>query len=532
VKNITLKRNRFTDGTFVLRRMEGGNVRYFHVSKSGISVEYQKDGISNAYIDNNLKVGGETKTFPDSMPLDDIARIVMVFVLDDSVEVLYKTAGGVVNCYKFEATDFTVFVRYENVFRFETGILGDSRRTQLAFSYDSRYFSPTYYIDENNERKKYGYYELDYPCATFGRKVSFEITQKGVSLHGIGHFDPFLLMLRDAYECLSEDEKTSLHRFLSIAERYINNLKVNRDYDYELVLNGDECDEVQELIDKLAKKLNATWKRECLFSDAEQGHPAGKEVYQYSKSYYELIWQWQIEFYGSGDYVTIKCGTSTLDDVMKILGTDIRNKLLPYFNYNKFYNDYPDTQLLNWKYEYFPGLPDMNKEDYPCFHCKSENIWKYRNEDMLSDNSDTTLYCKTCGYYHRRVIKYAAYSDESNDYVHDSYLYKFGIYSNFSVLRKVLWFENENGKYRIELWDDGMMAEFTNLEGERIDTLRLNSIYIFWDDEQVGFSFKEGVIWLLRLSFTDAQPILDHIGVINKKLPDLHTLKERYFITS
>lgn len=318
MKNITLKRNDISSETRLLRSIEGSAVKSFTVSPEGISIVCGDHII--LHIDQKLKITGNFVENPDAVKLNDVAEIVMVSVSEEerTVDVVYKDFAGLVNSYRFYEDDITIWSQCQNIRSYKTEVLNDSRHTQLDFSYNDEYFCPMYHVDEDGKRVRYGYYDLDYPCTTFGRKVRFEIDDDTIRVHGIGHFEHFLLMTKEAYACLSDFDRMSLHRFVKTAEAYINNLYVNRDYENEIVLNGDECDEVQEIIDKLSAVLEeGGFKKKCYFSDGEQGHPAGSEVYIFDDGEVKFVWYWQIEFYGSGDYVIIKCDDKAWEKIVQ-----------------------------------------------------------------------------------------------------------------------------------------------------------------------------------------------------------------------
>lgn len=255
----------------------------------------------------------------DSKPLDtrvikknhdiltDIKQIINIYHLsandsyyrDDIIEVIYKDNKNQTNSYRLyfineEDTEIKLDIKkYENIFSFKTRVLEDKNRTELKYSYDKKYFSPTieynYFekvYDEARDlenlspqitRKRVGNYYLDYPCTTFGKKIYFTKEDSGILAYNISHshlLNPLSLPNKEIYDYLNEEEKKKLRHFLAIAQLYLNDVYVNRNFDNTFIIDSFINPKENEKIEKLEKILeNCNWKEKWYYSNAEQGHP-------------------------------------------------------------------------------------------------------------------------------------------------------------------------------------------------------------------------------------------------------------------
>ena len=275
-----------------------------------------------------------------SLFLQDIKKIVKIFHLciddveyhNEFIEILFKDSKNIICSYRinidvdedFNSMDF-LFTRYENIFSFKTEILEDDRKTQLDYSYYDEYFSPQYFVDEidennNVKRKSYGYYDLDYPLFLFGKKLRFEFDENfGIKAYNLSSFEYHLLPEIEVYNFLSKEEKEKLHHFLSIAELYINDLFVNKNFDNEIFFDTERNPELFSKIDEIKEKLEKNlWKKKLIYSNAEQGHHATQEIFLYFKDDKNFLWFLQTDWLS--DWVTIKYNDalkSILEDILK-----------------------------------------------------------------------------------------------------------------------------------------------------------------------------------------------------------------------
>lgn len=203
-------------------------------------------GASSFFILNNKKI---QNTIPSEL-FEDVNEIVKVFHIikenfydvdfrKDILEIFYKNSENKINSYRLtlnfdfdEGIDLSI-QKYENIFSFKTRVLDDKDKTELNYSYDKKYFSPTieynYFEEVYNEsrdienlspqitRRRVGDYYLDYPCTTFGKKVYFTKEESGgVLAYNISHSNvsnPLSLTSKEVYDCLNEEEKSKLHHF-------------------------------------------------------------------------------------------------------------------------------------------------------------------------------------------------------------------------------------------------------------------------------------------------------------------------------
>lgn len=275
-----------------------------------------------------------------SLFLQDMKKIVKIFHMcideteyhNEFIEILFKDNKNNICSYRinididedFNSVDF-LFTRYENIFCFKSEILEDDRKTQLDYSYYDEYFSPRYFVDEidennNIKRKSYGYYDLDYPLFLFGKKLRFEFDEKfGIKAYNLSSFEYHLLPNIEVYNFLSKEEKERLHRFLGIAELYINDLFVNKNFDNEIFFDTEKNPELFSKIDEIKEKLEKNlWKKKLIYSNAEQGHHATQEIFLYTKD--DKIFLWFLQTDWLSDWVTIKYNDdlkSALEDILK-----------------------------------------------------------------------------------------------------------------------------------------------------------------------------------------------------------------------
>lgn len=241
--------------------------------------------------------------------LTDIKQIVNIFHLssnhdsyyrDDIIEIIYKNNKNITNSYRLsfikdEDSEIKLDIkRYENIFSFKTRVLEDKDKTELNYSYDKKFFSPTieynYFeevYDESRDlenlspqitRRRIGDYYLDYPCTTFGKKIYFTKEDTGgILAYNISYShlsNPLFLPNKEIYNYLNEEEKNKLHHFLAIAQLYLNDVYVNREFDNTFIIDSFINPKENERIEKLEKILkNCDWIEKWYYSNAEQGHP-------------------------------------------------------------------------------------------------------------------------------------------------------------------------------------------------------------------------------------------------------------------
>lgn len=284
--------------------------RYLTIEQS--SHISSQNGTASFFILDNKKLQ-DTKDFKT---FNDISKIVKIFHLakldnnevyfrKDIIEIIYKNVENQTNSYRltlsfdYDAGIELLIKKYENIFYYKTRILDDKYRTELNYSYDKKYFSPELTCNDKEEvedkssptlikRKKWGYYYLDSPCTTFGKKVYFiKEEDDGILAYNISHhhvLNPFSLPSKEIYNCLNEEEKSKLHHFLAIAQLYLNDVYVNREFDNQLIIDTFENTKDIWKLDKLDEILeNSNWIQKRYYDDAEQGHPAGMLVDIYHK---------------------------------------------------------------------------------------------------------------------------------------------------------------------------------------------------------------------------------------------------------
>lgn len=268
--------------------------------------------------------------------LKDIKTIVKIFHIakieqyyrNDLLEIIYKNEENITCSYTltFEEDLDDIVVnpkKYENIFSFKSEILEDKRKTQLDYSYYDEYFCPKYFtniIDENNniKRKSYGYYDLDFPLFLFDKKLRFEFDEQvGIKAYNLSSFEYHLLPDIEVYNSLSKEEKEKLHHFLRIAELYINDLYVNQKFDNEVFFDTERNPELFEKIDKIKEKLEKdSWEKKQLYSNAEQGHHATKEIFLYSKNDKKILYLLETDWIS--DWVTIKYNDDLKEEINDI----------------------------------------------------------------------------------------------------------------------------------------------------------------------------------------------------------------------
>lgn len=257
-------------------------------------------GASSFFILDNKKLQ-DTKTSDLFKDINEIVKIFHIVKINDYevdfrrdiLEIIYEDKENKTNSYRLTLNfDYDkgielLIKKYENIFSFKTRVLDDKDRTQLNYSYDKEYFSPEITCNEKEEedknsptlikRKKWGYYYLDYPCTTFGKKVYFTKEDGEILAYNISHShlsNPMSLPNEEIYNCLNEEEKSKLHHFLAIAQLYLNDVYVNREFDNTFIIDSFINPEENERIEKLEKILeNSNWIEKWYYSNAEQGHP-------------------------------------------------------------------------------------------------------------------------------------------------------------------------------------------------------------------------------------------------------------------
>lgn len=231
--------------------------------------------------------------------LINIKQILNIYHLSDSydeyyrndiIEIIYRDNKNQTNSYRLhfinvEDSEIKLDIKkYENIFSFKTRVLDDNNKTQINYSYDKKFFSPTIeydYFEEiddklNQTRRKIGDYYLDYPCTTFGEKIYFTQEEGGILAYNISHnhlLNPLFLPNKEIYSFLNTEEKSKLHHFLAIAQLYLNDVYVNKKFDNTFIIDGFENPKETEKIEKLEKVLeDCNWIEEYYYSNAEQGH--------------------------------------------------------------------------------------------------------------------------------------------------------------------------------------------------------------------------------------------------------------------
>lgn len=268
--------------------------------------------------------------------LEDIKSIVKIFYLiqeepyyrNELIQIIYKNENNTTCSYRFtfeeEHDDIVVTSKkYENIFSFKSKILDDEYRTEFNFSYDDKYFYPSIKRDSKcNDgtfyRVTYGDYP-DYSCITYGKKVFFEIDENHLKGYNLGFLHDEILD-KKLYDRLSNDEKDRFHSFLSIAELYINSLKINQKFDNEITFDWEKKPENYNNLEKINEFLNSNFKKEFIYNNAEQGHPSTKEVYIYTKDDKKLFYFSEVKYYGDYEIVTIKYNDdlkADLEDILK-----------------------------------------------------------------------------------------------------------------------------------------------------------------------------------------------------------------------
>jgi len=274
------------------------------------------NGVSSFFILDNKKLQ-DTKT---SKVFCDINKIVKIFHLTkssqgidfrkDILEIIYKSSENKINSYRLRLNfDYDVGMdlsiqKYEDIFSFKTRVLDDKNKTQLLYSYCTQYFSPkmeyNYFeevYDESSDcenlspqitRKTVFDYNYDFPITTFGERIRFELEDNGgIEAYNISHshlFNPLPLPNTEIYNYLNTEEKKKLRHFLSIAQMYLNDLYVNREFDNQFIINTFEKTKDDWKLDKLKEILeNSNWVQKRYYDDAEQGHPGGMIVDIYYK---------------------------------------------------------------------------------------------------------------------------------------------------------------------------------------------------------------------------------------------------------
>lgn len=336
----------------LLKDIENCEIISINEKKDFIEIIYQKDEIekyltikTSCFMSSMGGIGTyfelDNKKLLDvkkSLLFQDIKTVVKIFHLakiepysrNDLIEIIYKNEENMSCSYhlSFEESldDISVnFKKYENIFSFKSQILEDERKTQLDYSYYDEYFSPKYFVDkvdENNNIKRagYGYYDLDYPLFLFDKKLRFEFDEKlGIKAYNLSSFEYHLLPEIEVYNFLSKEEKEKLHHFLRIAELYINDLFVNQKFDNEIFFDTERNLKLFERIDEIKEKLEKySWEKELIYSNAEQGHPATKEIFLYTKDDKKILYFLQTDWLS--DWVTIKYNDdlkADLEDILK-----------------------------------------------------------------------------------------------------------------------------------------------------------------------------------------------------------------------
>ncbi|WP_108060800.1 hypothetical protein [Poseidonibacter lekithochrous] len=280
--------------------------------------------------------------------LTGIKQIVNIFHLsnkhdihnrNDILEIIYKDNKNLTNSYRLHFTnneneDIKLDIKkYEDIFSFKTRVLEDKDKTQLLYSYDQKYFCPKMeynYLEEVYDeskdcenlspqirRKAICSYDYDFPLTTFGRKIRFVLDDKeGIKAYNISHshlLNPLFLPSKEIYAYLNEKEKKKLHHFLAIAQMYLNDLYVNREFDNQFVIDTFENEDDDWRFDKLEEILeNSNWIKKRYYDNAEQGHSASMLVDIYYKENNE---DKKFVLFNENDWLSFKISVKYNDDV-------------------------------------------------------------------------------------------------------------------------------------------------------------------------------------------------------------------------
>ena len=341
----------------LLKEIENCKIIQIKQMEKFIKIIYQKDekikyltieqvysissmaGFRTFFSFDNKKIEDEKKV----IFLEDIKSIVKIFHLieeepyyrNDLIEIIYKDENNTTCSYRLtfeeEFDDIVVTTKkYENIFKFKSKVLDDENKTEFNFSYDDEYFYPsikkdTKYKDGTHYRATYGDYP-DYSCITYGKKVLFEFDENHLKGYNLGFLHDKILD-KKLYDRLSEDEKDRFHRFLSIAELYINSLEINQKFDNEITFDWEKEPENYDNLEKINEFLNNNFEKELVYNNAEQGHPSTKDVYIYTKDDKKLFYFSEIKYYGDYKIVTLKYNND-LKEVIKF----VRKNNLGYIN--------------------------------------------------------------------------------------------------------------------------------------------------------------------------------------------------------
>jgi len=318
------------------------------------SLVSSKEGIASFFILDNKKL----QDIKISKNFSDINKIIKVFHLvkfndyevdfrKDILEIIYKNSENKINSYRLtinfdyeEGVDLSI-QKYEDIFSFETRVLADKNNTQLLYSYDQKYFCPkmeyNYFeevYDESQDyenlspqitRKTIRDYSYDFPVTTFGKKIRFMVGEDGgIKAYNISHFhlsNPLCLPSKEIYDYLNENEKKKLHHFLAIAQLYINDLYVNREFESVFILDSFTNTKEDEKVDKLLHILqNSNWIKKWYYDNAEQGHQASMLVDIY---YHENDKNKRFVVFNENDWIdakiTIKYNNDIQNEVEELL---------------------------------------------------------------------------------------------------------------------------------------------------------------------------------------------------------------------
>ncbi len=311
-------------------------------------INSSRNGIFSFFIIDNKKL----QDTHSSKILNDISKIIKIFHLSksseyknifrkDILEIIYKSNKGKINsCRLTLNVDYKNGInlsiqKYEDIFSFKTRVLDDKGKTQLLYFYCTQYFCPKLeynYLEEVYDeskdcenlspqirRKTICDYDYDFPLTTFGKKIRFELLEDGgINAYNISHShisNPISLPNKEIYNYLNEDEKKKLHHFLAIAQIYLNDLFVNREFDNLFIIDTFENTEDIWKLDKLDEILeNSNWVQKRYYDDSEQGHPAGMLVDIYSKESDENK---KFVVFNENDYLSFRISVKYNDDVKK-----------------------------------------------------------------------------------------------------------------------------------------------------------------------------------------------------------------------
>ncbi len=158
----------------------------------------------------------------------------------------------------------------KDIFRFESKLLRSEVVPKIVIEYNHDFF----YI--NN---------IPHTCINFSNsRISFifDTVKNEVKCYGIDVEDNILLP-RDVYELLDEEDKSKLYDFLNNAQEFLNHLEVNKDFDYVYEFESLYEDNHIQSARFIENFKEANWHQELLYSDSVGNNPPNTEAYKVYK---------------------------------------------------------------------------------------------------------------------------------------------------------------------------------------------------------------------------------------------------------